>query len=132
MDFARLRGVGVPYTQLSAYEYTDLAKAQFGNANYNKAIDYCNRAIDQDPDYVEAYYQRGRAKQQQNQHTSAVSDFDRCTNLDFDYVDAYYYRAESKFHLHLLGEARADLQDALGIIDFIGDTRFIGFDSGFA
>ena len=124
--FARLRGVGVPYTQLSAYEYTDLAKEQFDIANYDKAIDYCNRAIDQDRNYAEAYYQCGRAKQQQNQHTSAISDFDRCTNLDFHYVDAYYYRAESKFHLRLLGEARADLQDALGIIDFIGDTRFIG------
>lgn len=122
--FARLRGVGVPYTQLSAYEYTDLAKEQFGIANYNEAIDYCDRAIDQDPNYAEACYWRGRAKQQQNQHTSAISDFDRCTNLDFHYVDAYYYRAESKFHLRLLGEARADLQDALGIIDFIGDTRF--------
>lgn len=129
--FARLRGVSVPYTQLSAYEYTDLAKEQFGIANYNETIDYCNRAIDQDPNYAEAYCQRGRAKQQQNQHTSAISDFDASINLDFHYVEAYYYRAESKFHLHLLGEglfseARADLQDALGIIDFIGDTRFTG------
>ena len=124
--FARLRGVGVPYMQLSAYEYTDLAKEQFGIANYDEAIDYCDRAIDQDRDYAEAYYQRGLAKQHLNQHTSAISDFDRCTNLDFHYVDAYYYRAESKFHLRFLGEARADLQDALGIIDFIGDTRFTG------
>ena len=124
--FARLRGVDVPYTQLSAYEYTDLAKEQFNIANYDEAIDYCDRAIDQDRDYAEAYCQRGRAKQQQNQHISAISDFDACINLDFDYVEAYYYRAESKFHLRLLGEARADLQDALGIIDFIGDTRFIG------
>ena len=122
--FARLRGVDIPYTQLSAYEYTDLAKEQFNIANYDEAIDYCDRAIDQDRDYAEAYCQRGRAKQQQNQHTSAISDFDTCINLDFDYVEAYYYRAESKFHLRLLGEARADLQDALGIIDFIGDTRF--------
>ena len=124
--FARLRGVGVPYTQLSAYEYTDLAKEQFDIANYNEAIDYCERAIDQDRDYIEAYYQRGRAKQHLNQHASAISDFDRCTNLDFHYVGAYYYRAESKFYLRRLGEARADLQDALGIIDFIGDTRFTG------
>lgn len=124
--FASLRGVDEPYTGRSAYEYTELAKAQFGNANYNEAIDYCNRAIDQDRNYAEAYYQRGRARQQQNQHTSAISDFDRCTNLDFHYVDAYYYRAESKFYLRLLGEARADLQDALGIIDFTGDTGFIG------
>ncbi len=124
--FARLRGVGVRYTQLNAYEYTDLAKRRFEAGNYNDAIDYCNRAIDQDPNYAEAYYWHGRAKQQQNQHTSAISDFDRCINLDFHYVDAYYYRAESKFYLRLLGEARADLQDALGIIDFIGDTRFTG------
>ena len=124
--FARLRGVGVPYTQLSAYEYTDLAKEQFGIAKYDEAIDYCSRAIDQDVNYAAAYYLRGLAKHHNEQSSQAVPDFDKFIELNPNHVEACYYRAESKFHLHLFSEARADLEDALGIIDSTGETRFTG------
>ena len=131
--FARLRGVGVPYTQLSAYEYTDLAKAQFGNANYNEAIDYCNRAIDQDSDYVEAYYQRGLAKQHLNrpdQHESAISDFDKFISLNPNYVEAYCYRAEAKLGLGDSDGAKEDLETALPLAEESEDFRLIGYIEG--
>ena len=93
--FARLRGVGVTYTQLSYYEYTDLAKEQFDIANYNEAIDYCNRAIDQDPNYAETYYLRGLAKHHQEQYSSAIADFGESISRNPNYTEAYYYRAEA-------------------------------------
>lgn len=128
--FARLRGVGVPYTQLSAYEYTDLAKEQFGIANYNKAIDYCDRAIDQDPNYAEAYYERGRAKHYQEQYESAIFDFDKFISLNPNYVEAYYYRAEAKFGLGNSDEAREDLETALPLAEQSEDLRLIGYIEG--
>ena len=128
--FARLRAVDITYTQLSAYEYTDLAKEQFGIANYHEAIDYCNRAIDQDRDYVEAYYQRGLAKQSLNQHTSAISDFDKFISLNPNYVEAYCYRAEAKFGLGNSDGAREDLETALPLAEQSEDLRLIGYIEG--
>ena len=125
--FARLRGVGVPYTPLSAYEYTDLAKEQFGIANYGEAIDYCNRAIDQDRDYAEAYYRRGLAKHHQEQYSSAISDFDKFINLNPNYVEAYYYRAEAKFRIGNSDGAREDIETALPLAEESGDASLVGY-----
>ena len=128
--FARLRGVSVPYTQLSAYEYTDLAKEQFDIANYDKAIDYCDRAIDQDPNYIEAYYERGRAKHYAEQYASAISDFDKFISLNPNYVEAYYYRAEAKFGLGNSDGAREDLETALTLAEQSADLKLIGYIEG--
>ena len=128
--FARLRGVGVRYTQLSAHEYTDLAKAQFDIANYDKAIDYCDRAIDQDPNYIEAYYERGRAKHYAEQYTSAISDFDKFISLNPNYVEAYYFRAEAKFGLGDSDGAKEDLEKALPLAEQSEDLRLIGYIEG--
>ena len=125
--FARLRGVGVPYTQLSAYEYTDLAKEQFGIANYGEAIDYCNRAIDQDPDYIEAYYERGQARHYAGQYSSAISDFDKFISQNPDYAEAYYYRAEAKFRLGNSDGAKEDLENALPLAEQSEHLRLIGY-----
>ncbi len=128
--FARLRGVGVPYTELSAYEYTALAKEQFGIANYGETIDYCNRALDQDRNYAEAYYQRGLAKHYQKQYSSAISDFDKFISLNPNYVEAYYYRAEAKFGLGNSDGAREDLETALPLAEQSRDLRLIGYIEG--
>ena len=125
--FARLRGVGVTYTQLSAYEYTDLAKEQFDIANYNEAIDYCNRAIDQDPNYAETYYLRGLAKHHQEQYSSAIADFGESISRNPNYTEAYYYRAEAKFGLGDSDGARGDLEKALPLAEVSGDLSLIGY-----
>ncbi|MDE0013230.1 MAG: tetratricopeptide repeat protein [Candidatus Poribacteria bacterium] len=115
--FASLRGVGEPYIGLSVYECRELAQEQFQEGNYSEAIAYCDRAIDQDPNYIEAYYERGRARHCAGQYSSAVSDLDKFINQNPDYAEAYAYRGDAKLHLGEVGEAEADFLVALRLAE---------------
>ena len=127
--FARLRGADIRYTQLMDYEHRELADEQFQKRNYSEAITHYNKAIAQNPDYAEAYYMRGRAKQHLNhsdQHESAISDFDEFINRNANYAEAYYYRAESKFNLSLLEKAKEDLEKAFPLAEKDENKRLMG------
>ena len=119
--FASLRGADEPYTGRSAHEYRELAQAQFREGNYSQAIAYCDRAIDQDPDYIEAYYERGRAKHYNKQYSSAVSDLNKFISQNPDHAEAYSYRAEAKLELGEVDEARADFLVALRLAEESSD-----------
>jgi len=128
--FASLRGVDEPYTGRSAHEYRELARERFNVSEYDKAIDYYNRAIDQDQDYAEAYYERGQAKHQNEQYSLAVSDFDKFISLNSNHVEAHCYRAEAKFGLGDSDGAREDLETALLLTEESGDSSLIGYIEG--
>lgn len=127
--FARLRGVDIKYKQLTDYEHREFADEQLQKRNYPEAITHYDRAIAQNPDYAEAYYMRGRAKQYLNrsdQHESAISDFDKFIKRNANYAEAYYYRAESKFNLRLLEEAKEDLEKAFPLAEKDENKRLMG------
>ena len=128
--FASLRGVDEPDTGLSAHEYRELAREQFNVGKYDKAIDYYNRAINQDSDYAETYYLRGLAKHHQEQYSLAISDFDKFIDMNPDYVEAHYYRAEAKFVLGDLDGAKEDIEKALSLAEESGDSEIIGYIEG--
>lgn len=128
--FASLRGVNAPYTGRSAYEYRELAREQFDAGEYDKAIGYYDRAIDQDPHYAETYYLRGRAKHYQEQYPLAISDFDKFISLNPNYVEAYCYRAEAKFGLGNSDRAKEDLEAALPLAEESGRSDLIGYIEG--
>ncbi len=122
--FARLCGHEIPYVQLLDYEYKEHADKQFLNEEYEKSIDSCDRAIDLNPDYVDAYYRRGLAEHHLGKYEAAISDFNVFIERNPDY-EAYYYRAESYSHLGHLDEAREDLQVALPLSEEAGDEEFM-------
>jgi tetratricopeptide (TPR) repeat protein len=65
-----------------------------GKGDFDKAAaEYC-KAIQLEPSYTEAYYNRGLAYLYSvNSHISdAIDDFDRVIQLDPNYAMAYYYR----------------------------------------
>lgn len=124
--FARLRGEGKPYTQLSASEYMELANKQSENHNYEAVIAFCNRALDDDPDYAEAHYLHGYANHHLGRYESAISDFDIFIERNPDYAEAHYYRGEAYSHLHRLAEARTDLQLALDLAVQDDNEELIG------
>ena len=128
--FASLRGVDEPYTGRSAHEYRELAREQFNVGEYDKAIDYYNRAIDQDSDYAETYYLRGLAKHHNEQYSPAISDFGESISRNPNYTEAYYYRAEAKFGLGDSDGAREDLEKALPLAEVSGDLSLMGYIEG--
>ena len=127
--FAFLRREEEPYTVRSAHEYMELAREQLNREQlnideYDKAIDYYNRAIYQDSDYIEAYYERGRARHYAEKYKSAILDFDKFIKQNPDYAEAYGYRARAKFNLGRIDEAKSDAQIAEQLADKAGDWVF--------
>ena len=127
--FAFLRREEEPYTGRSAHEYRELAREQLNREQlnideYDKAIGYYNRAIDQDPDYIEAYYERGQTKYYAEKYTPAILDFDKFIDQNRGYAEAYGYRARAKFNLGRIDEAKSDAQIAEQLADEAGDWVF--------
>ena len=127
--FAFLRREEEPYTGRSAHEYRELAREQLNREQlnideYDKAIGYYNRAIDQDPDYIEAYYERGQTKYYAEKYTPAILDFDKFIDQNHGYAEAYGYRARAKFNLGRIDEAKSDAQIAEQLADEAGDWVF--------
>lgn len=119
--FALLRAENISYTERSSYENIELARKQSKIGKYDEAINYYNRAIAQNPDYIEAYYMRGIAKHHREQYQSAISDFNKFISLNSDYAEAYRYRADAKFCLENFEEAIEDLKIGIPMADESGD-----------
>ena len=128
--FAFLRRAEEPYTGRSAHEYRELARERFSASKYDEAITYYDRAIDQDPDYIEAYYERGQARHYGKKYRPAILDFNKFINLNPNYVEAYYYRAEAKVRLGDSEGAKEDLETALPLAEESADLRLIVYIEG--
>ena len=128
--FAFLRREEEPYTVRSAHEYMELAREQLNREQlsideYDKVIGYYDRAIDQDPDYVEVYYLRGRAKLDYRHYESAILDFNMFISLNPDYAEAYYYRAMAKFNLDQTDQIDEDIHKAMQLANESGDVELM-------
>ena len=135
--FAFLRREEEPYTVRSAHEYMELAREQLNREQlnideYDKAIDYYNRAIYQDSRlYRSILLERGRAKALCKKNINlAILDFDKSIDMNPDYVEAHYYRADAKFVLGDLDGAKEDIEKALPLAEESGDSKFIGYIEG--
>ena len=58
-----------------------------------RAIYYYTKAIETDPDYIEAYLNRGEMYYYVNEHEKALADFDRVIELNPKEDRAYYWKA---------------------------------------
>ncbi|MYB92568.1 tetratricopeptide repeat protein [Candidatus Poribacteria bacterium] len=92
---------------------------------YESAIDDYNSAIRINPNYTEAYYQRGLAKHHLDHYESAISDYDEAIRLGPDDAEIYYYRAEANFSLRQVPEGKADIQMALQLAEQSDDMDII-------
>jgi len=58
----------------------------------NQAVDYLNKAIQKNPNFAEAYNNRGNAYRDLNQLQKALSDYNQAISLKPNYVQAYNNR----------------------------------------
>ena len=65
---------------------------------YQKAIQYCNKAIELEPNHREAYFIKGMCNYYLNQNQEAIKDFDKAIELDPNKSDAYIQRGFAKMH----------------------------------
>ncbi len=60
---------------------------------YDRAIEELTRAIELDPDYAEAYCDRGIALYMKGEHEDALGDFEKALEKDPTFGKAHFHRA---------------------------------------
>ena len=79
----------------------------------NKQIEFYTKAIQLDPNYKDAYNNRGISKKNLGRYTEAITDYDKAIQLDPNYKDAYNNRGVSKYNLSKYTEAITDYDKAI-------------------
>jgi tetratricopeptide (TPR) repeat protein len=85
---------------------------KLGQQNYRGAIADFNKAIEVDPEYALAYYNRGNANFLLGDFKPAVSDYDKTIALDPKNEDAYFKRGNVKHALTDYSGAISDYNKA--------------------
>ena len=60
---------------MTAKEYFEKGLEAGNNGNHKAAIEYFSKAIELEPKYAEAYFNRGNAKFKLSNYTGAIEDF---------------------------------------------------------
>ena len=83
--------------------------------DYRGAIVDYNKAIELDPEFIDAYYNRGCSKHKLQDYIGAIEDLTKVIELDSAVNIAYYGRGLSKYLLHEYTEAIADFNKAIDL-----------------
>lgn len=97
----------------SDFLYNGVLKAELHD--FNGAIEEYSKAIEIDPQYGKAYYDRGTAKAALEDFRGAIMDFNKAIEIDAENLDAYVNRGNSKAMLNDLRGAIFDFSKAIEI-----------------
>lgn len=64
----------------------------FQEKRYSDALDYVNKALSYDPDFVEAYILKGQIAQDQNDIDEALKNYRKAAEVNSDYYPKIYYK----------------------------------------
>lgn len=95
--------------------------------DYDDAIQHYNRAINLNPECVQAYWLRGNAYRLMEDAVQACLDFSRVISLDPDFPEAYRRRADV---LKSSVDARRAINDYLKVLEFQPEDPFCCYDLG--
>jgi tetratricopeptide (TPR) repeat protein len=87
-------------TTLTAEEYFYRGFDKNSRKDYYGAISDYTKAIELNPNFVNAYYNRGNAKGNLNDNHGAISDFTKAIELNPNFVTAYFARGNAKGNLN--------------------------------
>ena len=76
---------------------------------YDKAVGHYTEAIDLNPEYVDAYNNRGVAYRNKGEFDLAIQDYTKAIDLNPEYAEAYCNRGEAWLHLREWEKAKANL-----------------------
>ena len=89
----------------------------------DSAIEDYSKAIEIDPDYAEAYNNRGFVYDVMGEYGQAIDDFNKAIELVPDYAKAYYNRGVTYVKQGRNDEALADFEKALAYSNSQGLTK---------
>jgi tetratricopeptide (TPR) repeat protein len=97
----------------SAIAAYNLGLAQASISNYDGTIAKYTEAIELDPKYADAYFNRGTAYYYKGQNDLAIADYSKTIELDPKYANAYYNRGVAYSSKGQNDLAKADYNKAL-------------------
>lgn len=104
----------------TAKEYYDKGAYKIRNWDFVGAIQDFNKAIELDPNYLEAYFNRGNAKGYLKDFRGAIQDFNKALEFKSEYsFDIYAARGSTWLDL---GEYKKGLQDCNKSIELEADN----------
>jgi tetratricopeptide (TPR) repeat protein len=105
---------------MTAEEYLEQGKNYLEACEYARAVESCKKAIELDPDPVEAYYNLGIVYHRLGEHARAIESYNKA--LEFkDYADAYYYKVEHDKSIELYRNA-IELKDYADVYNNLGNV----------
>lgn len=104
---------------------TGTAEAEKANENFVKAIADCDKTLELDAKYADAYFIRGVAAQYQGDWNAGIEAFTKCVELAPEHAEAYHRRGEIYDHTGDTEHATVDLKKAaeLGYRDADGESE---------
>ena len=113
--FASLNAHDKEYKVHTATDYIHFGVINHQKRAFSKAIKDYDQAITLDPQYAEAYYNRGLAKGAQGRHEEAIHDFTQAIAINSKYVEVYYNRGFAKYKLGRNEEAIEDYDQTIAL-----------------
>ncbi len=101
-----------PFKFFSYFSVT-LSKIEVMSKRSSSAIIILNKAIEHSPEYADAYYWRGIAKEDLKDSKGAIADFNKVIQLKPDDADAYYWRGKLKMGLNGFNGGISDFNKAI-------------------
>jgi len=92
--------------------------------NLEKAREDYEKAIEVNPDYVNAYNNRGNIKSKQKDYDGAIADYNRAINLNGQLVEAHFNSGIARENLGDLAGAMEDFNRAIELDSEYGDAYF--------
>ena len=115
------------FISTSAYAQTALEYVHMGNVSgrqekYKEAVLNYTKAIESDPNYAKAYYNRGFIYIKTRKYKLAIADLDKAIEIDPKYAAAYHVRGIAYFSKKKLPQAISDYSKAIELDP--GNVRF--------
>lgn len=108
----------------SAKAYLRLCETYSAEGEFQQAQEFCEQAIEIDPNFALAYRELGRMQYNRRNYEDAIVSFETCVDLGAtpdNAIECWYLRGLALYYLDNCDEAWEVLQDALGKAEALVD-----------
>ena len=123
--FAReVHGHDKEYHEWTVKDYFQFGIDSYQKGRYEDAIKDYDQAIILNPQYADAYNNRGIVKDDLGDFAAAIADYDEAIKLNPKYANAYYNRGIAKDNLGEYAAAAADFSETIRLNPKDADTYY--------
>ena len=108
----------------TAYTEFYIGLTSYQKSGYEDAIKHYDQAIDINPQFAEAYNNRGITKDRLGRHEEAIADYDEAIRINPQFAEAYYNRGTTKDVLGRHEKAIADYDEAIRLNTHLGEAYY--------